>query len=320
MLLEVKNLKVHFHMRESVIRAVDGVDFEVDNGEVLGIVGESGCGKSVTSLAIMGLISSPAAKIESGDIIFNGRNLVKCSKNELQAIRGNGISMIFQEPMTALNPVLRIGEQIEEPLVIHNKGSKGDLKERCMELLNMVKIPDANRIYYKYPHELSGGMRQRVMIAMALACSPQLLIADEPTTALDVTIQAQVLDLMKGLIEQINAGVILITHDLGVVAEMAQKVMVMYSGKVVENADVLSLFKNPLHPYTKGLLKSKPNVMDDSSKLYTIKGSLPNPRSMPSGCIFHPRCPECMPVCKEKEPVLREYEDRHKARCWLYDK
>lgn len=318
MLIDVKNLKTYFHTRDGVVKSVDGVDFSVEKGKILGIVGESGCGKSVTSLSILQLIDSPPGKIEAGKIIFNNKNLLDYTDDEMRKIRGNEISMIFQEPMTSLNPVFTVGFQIEEAIINHQKKTKQEAKEKCLEMLNLVKIPDADKILNQYPHKLSGGMRQRIMIAMALSCNPKLLIADEPTTALDVTIQAQVLELIKELKNKLDTGVMLITHDLGVIADMADSIIVMYAGKVVEDGKSLDLFKNPKHPYTLGLMKSKPNILKRIDRLYSIDGNVPNPLNMPKGCAFHPRCEKNMPICKEKVPELLEVSPNHKVRCWLY--
>lgn len=319
MLLEVKNLVTEFKLKRGTIRAVDDVSFSMDKGEILAIVGESGSGKSVTSLSIMGLLQKPG-RIASGDIIFEDQNLAQMSQKELQKIRGDKISMIFQEPMTSLNPVQRIKDQIMETLMIHKKMNKKEAQARTIELLDMVGIPSAAQRAEDYPHQMSGGMRQRVMIAMALACEPQLVIADEPTTALDVTIQAQILDLLYHMREKFHMAVLLITHDLGVVSEAADRVIVMYCGKIVEEADVRTLFKNPLHPYTLGLLKSIPQIDDDSDeRLYMIKGMVPNPLNMPPGCSFSDRCDRSTERCTKEIPELIEI-DGHKVRCFLYDK
>jgi oligopeptide/dipeptide ABC transporter ATP-binding protein len=320
-LLEIHNLKTYFYTEDGVVRAVDGVDFNVYPGEVLGIVGESGCGKSVTSLSIMRLISQPG-KIVEGEILYEGKDLLKLSDTEMMAMRGNRISMIFQQPQTSLNPVFRVGEQISEVLNIHQDFGKEAGKKRAIELLKLVGIPDAERRAEAFPHELSGGMAQRVMIAMALACVPDLLIADEPTTALDVTIQAQILDLMRNMRSQLGAAVILITHDLGVIAEMANRVAVMYAGEIVEQTDVISLFKEPLHPYTVGLIGSTPVLGQLREKLEVIPGTVPNLVNLPSGCRFQPRCQACvkynMSICTEKRPDLIQTVKGHKIRCWLY--
>ncbi|WP_411680857.1 ABC transporter ATP-binding protein [Clostridium thailandense] len=319
MLLEVKNLKTQFKVKGGLVNAVDGVDFDIDKGEVVAIVGESGSGKSVTSLSIMGLIPNPPGKVIDGEIIFSGEDLLKKNKNELQQIRGNKISMIFQEPMTSLNPVYTIGRQISETLIKHKNMNKKEAQKEAVKMLELVGIPSPEKRVNDFPHQLSGGMRQRVMIAMALACNPELLIADEPTTALDVTIQAQILDLMLKLKEKFNTSIMLITHDLGVVAEVADRVVVMYCGKVVEKALAGELFENPMHPYTIGLLNSIPKIDEDKDKLFMIPGTVPNPLEMPSGCAFSDRCDKCMPKCKESMPPLVEHEDRQ-VRCFLYEK
>lgn len=317
-LLEVSGLKTYFYTEDGVVPAVDGVDFSLDKGETLGIVGESGCGKSVTSLSIMRLVPSPPGKIVSGQILFKGEDLVKKSEAGMRKIRGNDISMIFQEPMTSLNPVFTIGNQITEVIELHQGLSKQQAINKAIEMLKLVGIPSAEQRINEYPHQLSGGMRQRVMIAMALACNPELLIADEPTTALDVTIQAQILELMKDLKKKLGTAIILITHDLGVVAEMAENVLVMYAGKVVEYADVKSLFKDPKHPYTIGLLGSIPRLDVVKKKLHVIKGVVPNPFEMPEGCRFNPRCDYAKDICRQKEPPLKELEGNRQVRCWKY--
>ncbi len=319
-LLEVKNLKTHFYTEDGIIPAVDGVDFSLKPGQTLGIVGESGCGKSITSMSIMRLIPNPPGKIVDGEINFDDKNLLTLSDAEMRKIRGNDIAMIFQEPMTSLNPVFSIGSQIMEAIMLHQKLDKKAAREKCIEMLNLVGIPRAAEVVDDYPHQFSGGMRQRVMIAMALSCNPKLLIADEPTTALDVTIQAQILELMKELKEKLNTAIMLITHDLGVVAEMADYIIVMYAGRVVEEANVFDLFENPKHPYTSGLMNSKPNLQRKSSRLDVIPGSVPNPLAIPPGCPFNPRCPHTMDICKEKMPALESIGGDRKVRCWLYSK
>ncbi len=320
-LLEVRNLQTFFYTEDGVVRAVDGVNFEVYPGEVLGIVGESGCGKSVTSLSIMRLIARPG-EIGEGEIIFDGKNLLDLTEVEMTKLRGNRISMIFQQPQTALNPVFQVGDQISEVLNIHKDFGKEAGEKRAVELLKMVGIPDAERRAEAYPHELSGGMAQRVMIAMALACLPELLIADEPTTALDVTIQAQILDLMRGLREKMGTSVILITHDLGVVAEMAERVAVMYAGEIVEQADINSLFDQPLHPYTQGLIGSIPVLGQIKERLDVIPGAVPNLINLPAGCRFAPRCAARekfgLKICMGIKPDLTEVTGGHQVRCWLY--
>jgi oligopeptide/dipeptide ABC transporter ATP-binding protein len=320
-LLEVKNLKTYFYTEDGVVRAVDGVDFEIYPGEVLGIVGESGCGKSVTSLSIMRLISIPG-KIVEGEINFDGKNLVKATEEEMMQVRGNRISMIFQQPQSALNPVFRAGDQISEVLNIHQDFGKEKGRERAVELLKLVGIPEPERRADSFPHELSGGMSQRVMIAMALACVPDLLIADEPTTALDVTIQAQILDLMRDMKQQLGSAMMLITHDLGVIAEMANRVVVMYAGEIVEQSPVTSLFDKPHHPYTQGLIGSIPVLGEIRERLDVIPGSVPNLINLPQGCRFAPRCrarvENNLAICTDKHPSLIEVSEGHKVRCWLY--
>lgn len=317
MLLEVNNLRTEFKMRKGTVKAVDGVSFSIDKGEVLAIVGESGSGKSVTSLSIMGLLQEPG-KTTGGEILFKGEDLLTKNKKEQQAIRGNHISMIFQEPMTSLNPVYKIKDQLMENIMLHMKLSKKEALERAVEMLELVGIPSARERAFDYPHQMSGGMRQRVMIAMALSCNPELLIADEPTTALDVTIQAQILELLNDMRKKFHMAVLLITHDLGVVSETADRVVVMYCGKVMEDAKVEDIFANPLHPYTNGLLKSIPKLEDDSGEpLYMIKGMVPNPLKMPPGCPFSDRCERCMERCRQEMPQLIDM-DGHKVRCFLY--
>jgi oligopeptide/dipeptide ABC transporter ATP-binding protein len=320
-LLEVKNLKTYFFTEDGVVKAVDGIDFKVFPGEVFGLVGESGCGKSVTSLSAMRLISKPG-KVVEGEVWFDGQDLLKLTEAEMTHVRGNRISMIFQQPQTALNPVFKVGDQIAEVLNIHQDLGKEAGWKRAIELLKMVGIPEAERRASAFPHELSGGMAQRVMIAMALACVPELLIADEPTTALDVTIQAQILDLMRDLRNKVGASVILITHDLGVIAEMAERVGVMYAGLIVEQTDVKTLFAKPLHPYTQGLLGSIPVLGKIKERLDVIPGNVPNLINMPAGCRFAPRCRARLDyqlqACTEIEPDLIDVAAGHSVRCWLY--
>jgi oligopeptide/dipeptide ABC transporter ATP-binding protein len=320
-LLEVKGLKTYFYTEDGVVRAVDGVNFEVYPGEVLGIVGESGCGKSVTSLSIMRLISKPG-RVDAGEILLDGANLLNFSEDEMTKVRGNRISMIFQQPQTALNPVFKVGDQLAEVLNVHQDLGKDAGWKRAIELLKMVGVPDPERRVEAYPHELSGGMAQRVMIAMALACIPELLIADEPTTALDVTIQAQILDLIRDMRREMGTSVILITHDLGVVAEMAERVAVMYAGEIVEQTDVQALFDEPLHPYTQGLIGSIPVLGEIKDKLDVIPGSVPNLVNLPPGCRFAPRCQArfkySLGICTSVEPELEEIKTGHFVRCWLY--
>ncbi len=318
--LEVKGLKTYFHTEDGSIKALDGVDFYVNSGETLGIVGESGCGKSVASLSILRLVPHPQGVIEAGEIIFNQEKLLKLSEIEMRNIRGNEISMIFQEPMTSLNPVFTIGYQLCEVLILHKGLSKNMAKKESIQLLKTVGIPRAEQAINDYPFSLSGGMRQRVMIAMAIACSPKLLIADEPTTALDVTIQAQVLSLMKKLQKDNHTAIMFITHDLNVIAEIADRVVVMYAGIVVEEADVFDLFDGALHPYTKGLMKSRPDMCNFDEELHVIPGGVPNPYLKTMGCKFNVRCTEAMPICFEKDPPLIELSRERKVRCWLYDK
>lgn len=320
-LLDIKDLRTYFSTEDGVVPAVDGVSFYIKPGETLGVVGESGCGKSVTSLSIMRLLTKATGKImEGSQINFNGKDIVGLSEKEMRKIRGNEISMIFQEPMTSLNPVLKIGVQISEVLMLHHKMSKEQARERTIEMLKLVNISSPDKVIDQYPHSLSGGMRQRVMIAMALACNPKLLIADEPTTALDVTVQAQILDLMKDLKNKINSSVMLITHNLGVVAETCERVIVMYAGKIVEEGDVYSIFEEPKHPYTQGLLKSMPSATGEQEKLEAIPGVVPNPLNMPKGCRFSPRCNKAMDVCKQKQPELTILGEERTVRCFLYNR
>ncbi|SMC64686.1 ABC transporter ATP-binding protein [Papillibacter cinnamivorans] len=316
MLLEVKHLTTEFHLKKGVVNAVDDVSFSVDKGEILAIVGESGSGKSVTSLSIMGLISPPG-RIAKGEILFKGNDLTRLPLHELQKIRGDQISMIFQEPMTSLNPVQRIRDQIMESIMTHMKLTKEEALRRTVEMLDLVGIPSPEARANDYPHQMSGGMRQRVMIAMALSCRPELLIADEPTTALDVTIQAQILELLYSLREKLNMAVLLITHDLGVVAEAADRVVVMYCGKILEEADVKTLFTSPMHPYTVGLLESIPRLDDERERLSMIRGMVPNPLHMPPGCAFSDRCDRCMEKCRKHMPALVPVNGS-KVRCFLY--
>ena len=321
-LLEIRELKTHFFTRDGVVRAVDGVSCRLDPGETLAVVGESGCGKSVTALSILRLIASPPGRIVGGEVLFNGRNLLELPDAEMRRIRGNEISMIFQEPMTSLNPVLTVGRQIAETLVLHQGMDRKHAAERAVEMLQLVKISESKRRVQQYPHELSGGMRQRVMIAMALSCNPKLLIADEPTTALDVTIQAQILDLMRELKAKTGAAIVLITHDLGVVAEMAQRVVVMYAGRKVEEASVEALFERPRHPYTLGLLGSIPRLEDavvdaiGKKRLTEIPGMVPSLKEEIAGCVFEPRCPYARTRCRAEYPPLEEQAPGHWSACW----
>ncbi|TDG00773.1 ABC transporter ATP-binding protein [Paenibacillus piri] len=314
-LLDIKQLKTYFYSDEGVVPAVDGVDIAIFEGETVGIVGESGCGKSVTSLTAMRLTPG---KVVGGSIEFDGKDLLAISEAEMRSIRGNEMAMIFQEPMTSLNPVFTIGQQIGEAVQIHMNYSKQQAKTHAVEMLKLVGIPRPEQIVDEYPHQLSGGMRQRVMIAMAMSCQPKLLIADEPTTALDVTIQAQILDLMRKLRAERNTSIMMITHDLGVVAEMCDRVIVMYSGKVVEEGDVVTIFTNPQHPYTQGLMKSIPTLDSNEKRLYSIKGNVPIPGSLREGCSFAPRCEYAMDVCRRQAPQLEEVESGHSSRCWLH--
>jgi oligopeptide/dipeptide ABC transporter ATP-binding protein len=320
-ILEIKELRTYFFTYEGVAKAVDGVSYQLEKGEPIGVVGESGCGKSVTALSVLRLIPVPPGRVVGGEILFKGRNLLELSEDEMRKIRGNRISMIFQEPMTSLNPVFTVGNQIRETFKLHQGLSKKESLEKSIEMLRLVNIPTPERAVERYPHELSGGMRQRVMIAMALACNPEILIADEPTTALDVTIQAQILDLMNKLKEELGMAIILITHNLGVVAETAKRVIVMYAGKIVEEAQTKTLFGNPQHPYTMGLLKSIPVLGDKirrgKVRLNEIPGVVPSLYELPSGCKFSTRCPFVMDICKEKEPELKEIEKNHFSSCWL---
>ena len=316
-ILRVEDLQTHFFTEDGVVRAVDGVSFSLRRGETMGLVGESGCGKSVTSLSIMRLIGQPG-RILNGRIWFGGKDLITLSEDEMCKIRGDRISMIFQQPGSCLNPVFRVGDQISEVLMLHRGMSRDQALKRSVELLSMVGIPAAKRRAQSYPHEMSGGMCQRVMIAMALACEPELLIADEPTTALDVTIQAQILELMKDLKANFNTAIILITHALGVVAEMADHISVMYAGKIVEEAEVNALYDNPKHPYTQGLLASIPVLGQVKDRLDVIPGSVPSLRNLPPGCRFANRCPHVMDICRREEPQLFALPESRTSRCWLY--
>lgn len=314
--LEVKNLKTHFFTEKGIVKAVDGISFGIERGKTIGIVGESGCGKSITSLSIMRLISKPGRIIE-GEILLDGVDLVKLPDEEMLKIRGNDISMIFQEPMTSLNPVFTIGDQISEVIILHQKLNKIEARKKTIEMLKFVGIPRGEQLIDEYPFQLSGGMRQRIMIAIALACQPKVLIADEPTTALDVTIQAQILELMNDLKSKLDTAIVLITHDLGVVAEMCDHVVVMYSGKVVEEGDVRTIFATPKHPYTIGLMNSVPKLTEESDKLDSIPGSVPNPLKLPTGCAFNPRCKFGIEECKVNQPVLMEMGEGHKVSCFI---
>ncbi len=317
-LLEIQDLVTSFKTTSGLQRVLDGINLSLRRGEILGLVGESGCGKSITSLSIMRLLPQPYGFIENGKILFNDKELTDLSIPEMESIRGNEISMIFQEPMTALNPVFTIGNQIEEVLDIHQDLKKRDKKEKCIEMLKLVGLPRAKDVYNEYPHQLSGGMRQRVMIAMALSCEPRLLIADEPTTALDVTVQIQILELMKSLQKDMNTSILLITHDLGVIAEMCDRVAVMYLGKIVEETTTVNIFDNPLHPYSQGLLNSRLGNIQKGEKLICIPGMVPTLSDKPQGCFFSPRCSKCIDRCKTDMPELNEVKPGHKVRCWLY--
>ena len=323
--VEFDNLHTYFYTDAGTVKSVDGVTFDVPIGKTVGVVGESGCGKSVTSLSLMQLLQRPQGQIVEGEIRLNLGNgkaydVAKMPAEKMQKLRGNYISMIFQEPMTSLNPVFRIGQQVDEVIALHEgEGkSKEEIKQRTIEMLKTVGIANSEGVYKMYPHELSGGMRQRVMIAMALACNPRIIIADEPTTALDVTIQAQILDLLRNLKDRINSSIMLITHDLGVIAEMADYVHVMYAGKVIESGTVQEIFKNPLHPYTIGLQKSKPVVGKDVEELYSIPGQVPNPINMPNYCYFRERCDRCVAKCKGEYPEFVWVTPTHGVACYLY--
>ena len=321
-LLEVKDLKTYFYTFEGVARAVNGVSYYLDRGEALGIVGESGCGKSVTASSIMRIVPDPPGKIVGGQIYFHGEDLTRLSQKAMRRIRGSRIAMIFQEPMTSLNPVFTIGDQIAEMFTLHMGMNKKNGLAAAAEMLDRVQIPAPQKRLYDYPHQLSGGMRQRAMIAMALACDPELLIADEPTTALDVTVQAQILDLMNRLKDELGTAIQIITHDLGVIAEMSDRIIVMYAGRVVEESESVELFHNTLHPYTEGLLQSIPVLgsrsRGEQKRLTEIKGMVPSLYNLPSGCAFRKRCSQAMKICSEQEPPLGGVNDNHKVRCWLH--
>lgn len=317
-ILEIKGLKTYFKIEEGQVPAVDGVDFILRRKETLAIVGESGSGKSVTALSILKLIASPPGKIVAGEVLYNGQNLIDYSEKQMRKIRGNDISMIFQEPMTSLNPVFTVGHQISEVLMIHQGLNRKQAFKKATEMIRLVNIPNPEKCVKNYPHQLSGGMRQRVMIAIALACNPKILIADEPTTALDVTIQSQILNLMIDLKNKLDTAIILITHDLGVVAQLAENIMVMYAGKAVEYADAKSLFRNPLHPYTVGLLHSIPRIDQELEKLFIIRGTVPSPLNLPVGCKFCTRCDDARKICFEEEPEYIDVDENRKVRCWKY--
>ena len=318
-LLEIRNLCTHFKTPHGTVRAVDDVSLDVGSGEVLGIVGESGCGKSVLSLSILQLLPMPPTIFAGGSIIFEGRDLLRATAEEVRKIRGNRISMIFQEPMSALNPVFTIGNQLSEVFRVHESLGGSEALAKSVAMLEKVGVPAPHRRVREYPYQLSGGMRQRVMIAIALACRPALLIADEPTTALDVTIQAQILDLMGQLRAELGTAIVIISHDLGVIAETADRVAVMYTGQIMESADTLSLFDTPLHPYTRGLMKAIPSLVAgaDQAELYEIAGVVPSLLDLPTGCPFNPRCPQVDEICRREKPTLREVADGHRVACWM---
>lgn len=316
MLLEVKDLSTYFYTEEGISRAVDGVDFEIGEREILGLAGESACGKTVTALSILRLVSSPG-RIVRGEVLYKGRDLLKYSEGLMRKIRGREISMVFQEPATSLNPVFTIGDQIMEALILHQQLKKKEARKKAIRLLNLVNIPSPESRIHDYPHNLSGGMKQRVMIAMALSGNPSLLIADEPTTALDVTIQAQILELLKDLQRRLKMSILLITHNLGIISQVANRVAIMYAGRIVEQGTTEKILKGPLHPYTKGLLESIPRMEITQRRLSTIEGMVPKPIQWPSGCRFHPRCPVKLPICSEKEPEMREFSSGHRVRCHL---
>ena len=316
-LLEVRGLKTYFHVMDGTVAAVDGVDFQIKRGETLGLVGESGCGKSVTSLTIMRLIDIPPGEIVAGEIWFDGREILSMSPAEMRRVRGADMSMIFQEPMTSLNPVFTVGYQIAEAVKAHMGVSNREARDRAIEMLSLVGIPSPERRVKQYPHELSGGMRQRVMIAMALSCDPKLIIADEPTTALDVTIQAQILELIKSIQQRTGTALLLITHDLAVVAETVERIAVMYAGKIVENGTAEEVLLSPKHPYTQGLITSIPSNVARGQRLNVIKGTVPNPFRMPVGCRFEPRCPFAFATCKDFSPELRTIGENQQSACWL---
>lgn len=316
-ILDIKNLEVHYITDEGVVQAVNGLDISLKKGETLGLVGETGAGKTTTALSILRLVPDPPGEIVNGEIYFDGTNLLEVSEEEMRQIRGNKISMIFQDPMTSLNPVMTVGEQIAEGIEIHQDLVYDEAMEKANEMLELVGIPRERSI--DYPHQFSGGMKQRVVIAIALACNPSLLIADEPTTALDVTIQAQVLELMKELKEEFNTAMILITHDLGIVAETCDKVAVMYAGEIIEYATLEQLFEKPKHPYTIGLFGSIPSLEEDVERLKPIKGLMPDPTNLPEGCTFHPRCPYVKEICKERQPISKDIGDNHMVKCLIYE-
>ena len=315
-ILEIKNMHTYFFTDNGTVKSVDGVDIELKKGSTLGIVGESGSGKSVTALSLMGLLMGTTGKVVEGEIILDGKDILKCSEEERREMRGRDISMIFQEPMTSLNPVMKIGDQIMENILLHQKVSKAEAKQMTIDILKKTGLPRVEKMVNEYPFQLSGGQRQRVMIAMALVCNPKILIADEPTTALDVTIQAQILDLMNRLKEDIGTSTLFITHDLGVVAEVCDDVVVMYCGRVVEKGNVYDLFANPSHPYTEGLLASIPKMGEEVDELDSIPGNVPNPKYMPKGCKFAPRCKYATERCHEEEPDFFDLGNGHQSKCW----
>ena len=315
-ILEIKNMHTYFFTDNGTVKSVDGVDIELKKGSTLGIVGESGSGKSVTALSLMGLLMGTTGKVVEGEIFFEGKDILKCSDEERRAMRGRDISMIFQEPMTSLNPVMKIGDQIMENILLHQKVSKEEARKMTIDILKKTGLPRVEKMVNEYPFQLSGGQRQRVMIAMALVCNPKILIADEPTTALDVTIQAQILDLMNRLKDDIGTSILFITHDLGVVAEICDDVVVMYCGRVVEKANVYDLFANPSHPYTEGLLASIPKMGVEVEELDSIPGNVPNPKYMPKGCKFAPRCKYATDRCREEEPGFFDLGNGHQSKCW----
>lgn len=315
-LLEIKNLNVHYLTDEGTVKAVNDLNLQLYSGETLGLVGETGAGKTTTALSMMRLVPNPPGKIISGEIIYKGDDLVQLKESGMRKIRGNMISMIFQDPMTSLNPIIRVGDQIKEGILLHQKVSKAEAEKKAADMLEVVGIPMER--YGDYPHQFSGGMKQRVVIAIALACNPEILIADEPTTALDVTIQAQVLQLMENLKREFNTSMLMITHDLGVVAKVCDNVAIMYGGSVIEQGVKHSIYRTPKHPYTVGLFESIPNVYEDTDRLRPIKGLMPDPSNLPSGCIFHPRCPKAMEICSKQMPEITNLTEEHWVRCHLY--